>query len=209
MPTAMPTPPKDAPNKVLHYLESLPEWSQTLCKKLRGIILKTDPQLTEEWKWGPHYSLHGMVCGWGAFQKHVKLTFFNGSAMSDPAGLFNHCVEAEFSRSIKYTDVSELDEALLQAYIRQSIAVNQKGYKRTVTDKTVIVPDELETALAKDPKAKTFFDNLTYGYKKELVEHYTTAKQEKTKAERLAKISALCAEGKTLNDKYKKPAVTG
>jgi hypothetical protein len=205
----MPTAKKGTPEKVLSYLESLPEWSQTLCKKLRAIILKTDGEITEEWKWGPHYSCYGMVCGWGAFQKHVKFTFFNGSGMKDPKGLFNHCVDNEFSRSIKFTTASELDEALLQAYIRESIAVNKKGFKRTVTDKTVVVPDELETALAKNKAAKAFFDGLTYGYKKELVEHFTMAKQEKTKTERLAKIVTLCSEGRTLNDKYKKQPVNG
>lgn len=204
----MPAAIKKELNKVSAYLESLPQWSQTLCKKLHDIILKTDPEITEEWKWGPHYSCYGMVCGWGAFQKHVKFTFFNGSGMKDLKGLFNHCVEAEFSRSIKYTDVSELDEAVLQAYIRESIAVNKKGFKRTVAAKTVDVPQELDAALSKNKKAKAFFDNLTYGYKKEFAEHFTTAKQEKTKTERLAKIVALCAEEKTLNDKYKKPAVT-
>lgn len=207
MPSAMPTPQKNAPDKVLQYLETLPEWSQTLCKKLRDIIVSTDPEITEEWKWGPHYSCHGMVCGWGAFQKHVKLTFFNGSGLKDAKGLFNHCVDNEFSRSIKYTDVTELDEAVLKAYIKESIALNKKGFKRTVTDKTVVVPTELENAFSKNKKAKLFFDGLTYGYKKEFVEHLTTAKQEKTKGERLAKIVALCSEEKTLNDKYKKPTV--
>ena len=205
----MPAAIKKEFNKVSAYLESLPEWSQTFCTKLRAIILKTDPEITEEWKWGPHYSCHGMVCGWGAFQKHIKLTFFNGSGMKDPKGLFNHCVDNEFSRSIKYTDVSELDEAVLQAYIHESIAVNKKGFKRTVADKTVQIPEELEAALSKNKNAKTFFENLSYGYKKEFVEHFKTAKQEKTKADRLAKILALCAEGKTLNGKYKKSVAAG
>jgi len=205
----MPAAIKKEFNKVSAYLESLPEWSQTLCTKLRAIILKTGPEITEEWKWGPHYSCHGMVCGWGAFQKHIKFTFFNGSGMKDPKGLFNHCVDNEFSRSIKYTDVSELDEAVLQAYIRESIAVNKKGFKRTVADKTVQIPEELEAALSKNKNAKTFFENLSYGYKKEFVEHFKTAKQEKTKAERLAKILTLCAEGKTLNGNYKKSVAAG
>lgn len=208
MPAAMPTPPKAAPDKVLHYLQSLPEWSQKLCAELRSIILSTDPEIIEEWKWGPHYSCHGMVCGWGAFQKHVRLTFFNGSGMTDAKKLFNHCVDAEFSRSLKLTGVRALDAAMLKTYIKESIALNKKGFKRTVTDKTVVVPQELETALSKNKKAIAFFDNLTYGYKKELVEYFTTARQEKTKTERVAKIVMLCAEGKTLNDKYKKQAAT-
>jgi hypothetical protein len=203
----MPAAAKRELSKVSAYLESLPEWSQTLCKKLRAIILSAHPELTEDWKWGPHYSHQGMVCGWGAFQKHVKFTFFNGSAMPDPEGLFNHCLDNEFSRSIKYTDVQELDEGVLKAYIQESVAVNEKGFKRTVANKTVAVPREMEAALAKNKTAKAFFDGLSYGYKKELVGYYTTAKQEKTRAERLAKIAALCAEGKTLNDTYKKQPV--
>jgi hypothetical protein len=202
----MPAPKKETSNKVSAYLESLPQWSQTLCKKLRQIILSADEEIGEEWKWGPHYSHQGMVCGWSAFQKHVKVTFFNGSAMADPLRLFNHCMDNEFSRSIKYTDVGEIDEASLKAYIREAIAVNKKGFKRTVADKTVVVPQELKAALATAEKAKAFFDALTYGYKKELVAYFTTAKQEKTRTERLTKVIALCAEGKTLNDKYKKEA---
>lgn len=190
--------------KVTEYLASLPAWSQALCNRLRAIILQADPALTEEWKWGPHYSGNGMVCGYGAFQKHVKFTFFNGAAMKDAKGLFNHCVDNEFSRSIKFTEGSEIDEKTLTQYIRESVAINKKGYKREVKDKTVEVPAELQQALAQNKKAQAFFNALSYGYKKEFVEQVTSAKQEKTRQERIAKTVALCAEGKKLNDKYKK-----
>lgn len=200
----MPTAAKPATDKVLAYIESLPEWSRTICTELRRIILAADPSIVEEWKWGPHYSSNGMVCGYGAFQKHIKFTFFNGSAMKDPKGLFNHCVDNEFSRSIKYTDLSAIDAKALTAYIRESVAVNQKGYKRVVTNKTVDVPDDLQNALNANKKAAAFFEGLTYGYKKEFVEQVTTAKQEKTRLDRIAKVVTLCAEEKTLNHKYKK-----
>ncbi len=200
----MPTAAKPATDKVLNYIDSLPDWSRKICTELRRILLAADASIAEEWKWGPHYSCQGMVCGYGAFQKHVKVTFFNGSAMKDPKGLFNHCVDNEFSRSIKYTDISEIDTETLTAYIQESIAVNQKGYKRVVTDKTVEVPDDLQKALATNKKAAAFFAGLTYGYKKEFAEHVTTAKQEKTRIDRIAKIVGLCEEEKTLNHKYKK-----
>ena len=70
---------------------------------------------------------------------------------------------------------------------------------------TVVVPKELMAELAKNKKANQFFKSLSYGYKKEFVELVTTAKQEKTKQERIAKVINYCAEGKKLNDKYKKP----
>ena len=117
----------NAKQEITAYIESLPPFGQAICKKLRSVILKADASLTEDWKWGPHYSSNGMVCGFSAFQKHAKLTFFNGAAMKDPKGLFNHCVDNEFSRSIKYSDVKEIDEKTLADYVRESVAVNQKG----------------------------------------------------------------------------------
>lgn len=200
----MPTATKPTMDKVLAYIESLPEWSQNICTELRRIVLAADTSIAEEWKWGPHYSSNGMVCGYGAFQKHIKFTFFNGSAMKDPKGLFNHCVDNEFSRSIKYTDISEVDAKTLTAYIKESVAVNQKGFKRVVTDKTVEVPQDLQKALNTHKKAAAFFEGLSYGYKKEFAEHVTTAKQEKTRLDRIAKTVELCAEEKTLHHKYKK-----
>lgn len=189
--------------EVSDYIEKLPEWSRKCCEKLREIILNADSTIEEDWKWGPHYKSNGMVCGYGAFRKHIKLTFFNGSGMKDPKGLFNHCVDNEFSRSIKFTDVAEIKEAELVPYIIESVAVNKKGFKREIKNKQVDVPEELETALAKNKNAKQFFDALSYGYKKEFVEHVTAAKQEATKQTRINKVVDYCAAGKKLNDKHK------
>lgn len=194
----------DAQKEISAYIGSMQPFAQAICKKLRAIILKADPSIKEEWKWGPHYSSNGMVCGYGGFQKHVKLTFFNGSAMKDSKQLFNHCVDNEFSRSVKYTDVSEIDENLITEYVKESVAVNQKGFKREVKDKSVEVPADLQDALNKNKSAAKFFNDLTYGYKKEYVEWVTTAKREETRKERIAKVVAMSKEGKTLNDKYKK-----
>jgi uncharacterized protein YdeI (YjbR/CyaY-like superfamily) len=183
------------------YIDELPAFAQAICKKLRSIILSADKELKEEWKWGPHYSLNGMVCGFSGFKEHAKLTFFNGSEMTTDA--FNHCVDNDFSRSIKFTDVSQVNEKEILALVKQSIAVNKKGFKRVVKDKTVEVPDDLQKALSKNKKAAAFFDGLTYGYKKEFVEYVTTAKREQTRLERIEKVVAMSADGKRLNDKYK------
>lgn len=199
----MPATKKQATQSVDAYIDKLPEWSKNLCLQLRRIILAAHPSITEEWKWGPHYSSNGMMCGIGAFQKHIKLTFFNGSAMQDSLGLFNHCLDNSFLRSIKYTPGEEINAKALTAYIKESVAVNAKGFKREIKDKTVAVPPELTTALAQNKSAQQFFDGLSYGYKKEFAEHVTTAKQDKTKADRIAKIVALCAAQQTLHHKYK------
>jgi hypothetical protein len=193
----------NATEKVMNYINSMPDFSKAICKKLRSIILKTDKNIIEDWKWGPNYSNNGMLCGYGAFKQHVKLTFFNGSGMKDPKKLFNHCVDNEFSRSIKYTDVNQVDEKLISEYIKESILINEKGFKRIVQNKNVDVPKDLQDALAVHEKAKSFFDNLTYGYKKDFTEWVTTAKREETRLDRISKVVAMCAVEKRLNDKYR------
>ena len=200
----MKTATTDATQKVLHYFEKQPAWSRELCLQLRQVMLAAHPTLTEEWKWGPHYSSNGMVCGIGAFQKHIKLTFFNGSAMKDDLHLFNHCVENEFSRSIKYTPEDQIDLAAFTTYVQEAVALNKKGFKRTIESKAVAVPPELTAALQQNNAAFHFFENLSYGYKKEFAEHVTEARQEKTKQARIAKIIGLCEAQQTLNHKYKK-----
>jgi hypothetical protein len=194
----------NATQEVLKYIEEMPDFSKAICKKLRSIILKADKDLVEDWKWGPNYSLNGMVCGYGAFKEHVKFTFFNGAGMKNAEKVFNHCVDNEFSRSIKYTDIIVIDEKAVLALVKDSIAVNKKGFKREVKDKAVEVPADLQKALAKNKAALQFFEALTYGYKKDYVEWVTTAKREETRLDRIGKVVAQCAEGRRMNDKYKK-----
>lgn len=52
-------------------------------------------------------------------------------------------------------------------------------------------------------KQSFFFDGLSYGYKKEFVEHITTAKQDNTRIARITNVIDYCERGKKLNDKYK------
>ncbi|MEX6690547.1 YdeI/OmpD-associated family protein [Danxiaibacter flavus] len=194
----------NASTEIDKYIDEMPAFAKAICDKLRTIILKADKEIVEDWKWGPNYQLNGMLCGYGAFKAHVKFTFFNGCAMKDENRLFNHCVDNEFSRSIKYTDVSEVDAKLITAYVKDSIAVNKEGFKRQVTQKEIETPADLQKALDKNKAAKKYFEDLSYGYKKEYVEHINSAKREETRNERIVKVVALCGEGRTLNDKYKK-----
>jgi len=199
----MSQPVPNASEEITAYINALPEFGRLICEELRAVILKAVPDVVEDWKWGPSYFADGIMCGYSGFQKHVKLTFFNGSAMSDSKGLFNHCVDNEFNRSIKFTDVAQIDEKLLIGYIRESAAINAKGFKRSVKARIIEVPQDLQAALNKDKKALAFFDQLTPGYRKDYVQWITSAKQMATRADRIAKTVRLCSAEERLNDKYK------
>lgn len=193
----------NAKQEIDAYIDEMQPFAKAICKKLRSIILKADDSIQEDWKWGPHYSSNGMVCGYGGFQKHVKFTFFNGAGMKDPKKLFNHCVDNEFSRSIKYTDIKEIDEKTIAEYVKDSVAVNEKGFKRETKNKTIEVPADLQQALDKNKTAAAFFKDLSYVYKKDFVEWVTSAKREETRKDRISKVVEKCKDKRRMNDQYK------
>ena len=65
-----------------------------------------------------------------------------------------------------------------------------------VDNKQVKLPDDMQQALANEPNAVTFYQSLSYSNKKEYVIWILSAKQEKTKAERLVKLVEKLSAGK-------------
>lgn len=194
----------DASKEITAYINGLPDFSKAICSRLRSIILKAAPGIKEDWKWGPNYNFEGMVCGFGGFKRHVVLHFFNGAEMKDSRKLFNFGKGNDFSRSIKFTDVGEINDKYIAEYIKESAAINKAGFKRIKKEKEIVCPDDLYNALKKKPVARKFFDGLAPGYKNEFVELVESAKRQETREERIKKVVAMCGEGTKLHDKYKK-----
>jgi len=89
----------DASEQITQHIKALTDWRGKLLARLRKLILATDPDIVEEWKWGtPVWSHKGNVVAVGAFQDHVKVNFFKGASLSDPHGLFNAGLEAKATR---------------------------------------------------------------------------------------------------------------
>lgn len=74
----------DAPKFIEEYIREARDFAQPICRKLRAIIFKAEPDIIEDWKWGPNYYKSGIVCGFGAFKQHVTLAFFQGAMLKDP-----------------------------------------------------------------------------------------------------------------------------
>lgn len=195
----------DASREIDAYIKDLSEPAKSICTKLRAIILKAVPGIREDWKWGPNFNYEGMVCGVGGFKKHAVIHFFNGAQMKDSRKLFNFGGGNDYSRSIKFDDVSEINDKYIAEYVKESAAINKAGYKRTKKEKTeAVAPDDLYNALRKKPVARKFFDSLANGYKNEFIELVESAKRQETREQRIQKVVGLCADGVRLNDKYKK-----
>jgi len=114
-----------------NYIKDLTDWRGDSLRRLRKLILATDPNLTEEWKWDtPVWSYKGNVVAGGVFKDHVKLNFFKGASLKDPNGLFNAGPDAKASRGIDFHEGEKIDESALQDLVREAVAYNASGGKK-------------------------------------------------------------------------------
>lgn len=120
-----------ASQQIDNYIKGLGDWRGKLVARLRKLILDTDPNLTEEWKWDtPVWSYKGNVVAAGVFKDHVKLNFFKGASLEDPKGLFNAGLDAKATRAVDITEGEEIDEAALKDLVRTAVAYNASGSKK-------------------------------------------------------------------------------
>lgn len=189
--------PKQVPNAsalIDEYVRKSQPFARPICRKIREIILKSDPGIIEDWKWGPNYYKNGMICGFGTFQKHVHLAFFRGDAMKDSKNLFVHGEKNRHNRGIKFTDVSQINAKILATYIKEAVRINEKGIG--LQKKIITLPADFKRALEKNKKAGEFFSASSYTNRKEFVGWITGAKREETRERRLKLAVQKLARGK-------------
>src|SRR5579871_722753 len=77
-------------------IAELGDWRGATLARLRALIRRADPEVVEQWKWRkatspgvPVWYHGGPICTGETYRSVVKLTFFRGASLPDPAGLFN------------------------------------------------------------------------------------------------------------------------
>ena len=115
---------------ISNQISELADWRGNMLARLRMLILETVPDIIEEWKWDTAvWSKKGLVCSAGVFKDHVKLNFFKGASLKDPKGLFNAGLDAKATRSIDFSEGSDMDESALKDLIRAAVNHNVSGGK--------------------------------------------------------------------------------
>jgi hypothetical protein len=113
------------------FINDLTDWRGKRIKKFRTLILKTAPEVTEDWKWGvPVWAYKGNVVASGVFKDHVKLNFFKGASLPDPKKLFNAGLEAKATRAIDIAENDKVDEAAIKDLIRAAVDFNASSGKK-------------------------------------------------------------------------------
>lgn len=120
-------------------IAALGDWRGGTLARVRALIREADPEVVEAVKWRkpsntagvPVWEHDGLICTGETYRDKVKLTFAQGAALADPAGLFNSSLEGNTRRAIDIREGDRIDEEALKALVWAAVALNlaRKGPK--------------------------------------------------------------------------------
>ncbi|MBM3944704.1 MAG: DUF1801 domain-containing protein [SAR202 cluster bacterium] len=99
---------------------------------MRELIHEADPGVVEELKWSkpsnpmgvPVWSHDGIICTGETYKQAVKLTFFYGASLNDPARLFNSSLDGNTRRAIDIHENDAIQESAFKELFRAAVALN-------------------------------------------------------------------------------------
>lgn len=189
--------------KVNWFFEKASKW-QTSYEALRELVLSLD--FTEELKWGCPCYTHGesnvvLIHG---FKDYCALLFMKGVLMKDPKNILVQQTEnVQSARQLRFSSFEEIvkQKAVIKSYLKNAIEVEKSGKKVELKKtKEYTVPEEFQSALDEMEDLKTAFYKLTPGRQRGYLLYFSSAKQAKTRNERVEKYIPIILEGKGLDD---------
>jgi hypothetical protein len=121
----------NASKEIDNRIAELGDWRGETLSRMRELIKQADPDVVEEWKWAkatspgtPVWSHDGGICTGETYKSVVKLTFFKGASLKDPAKLFNSSLEGKTRRAIDIHEGEKIDTNAFKALIREAVALN-------------------------------------------------------------------------------------
>ena len=122
---------QSASESIDERIAELGDWRGATLSRMRELIKEADPEVVEEWKWRkatspgtPVWSHNGGICTGETYNSVVKLTFFKGASLQDPAKLFNSSLEGKTRRAIDIREGETVDAAAFKNLIRAAVAAN-------------------------------------------------------------------------------------
>ena len=118
-------------------IAELDDWRGETLARMRALIREADPDVLEEWKWmgTPVWSHDGGICTGESYKSVVKLTFFKGAFLEDPAKLFNSSLDGNVRRAIDIHEGEQIEANAFKALIRAAVALNTSGGKKSTKRK--------------------------------------------------------------------------
>ena len=194
------------------YIEKAQPFAQPILKKLRTLIHKACPDVTETIKWGmPSFDYKGPYCSMAAFKQHAVFGFWKTALIKDTKNYLQER-SAQGGDAMgnlgRIKSVKDLPpDSVIIDYLKQAQKLNDEGVKIPkvkAAAKPLIIPKELTAALNKNKKAKENFEKFSPSHKREYTEWISEAKTEETKNKRITQTIEWVEEGKSRNWKYER-----
>src|ERR1700691_5901941 len=117
---------KSASKLISERIAELGDWRGDTLARMRALIREVEPDVEESWKWRgtPVWSHDGGICTGESYKSIVKLTFYRGAALIDPAKLFNSSLDGNVRRAIDIHEGEKIDANAFKALIRAAVALN-------------------------------------------------------------------------------------
>jgi uncharacterized protein YdeI (YjbR/CyaY-like superfamily) len=185
------------------FFDKSTKWQEAY-QELREIVLSFD--LVEELKWGcPCYTIDKKnVLLIHGFKDYCALLFMKGAIIKDTKNILVQQTEnVQSGRQIRFKNLDEIikQKSVIKSYIKNAIEVEKSGVKIEMKKTTEFkIPDEFQSALMEMSELKSAFDKLTPGRQKGYLLYFSSAKQSKTRSERVEKYIPKILGGKGLED---------
>jgi hypothetical protein len=123
---------KAASKLISETIAELGDWRGDTLARMRALITEADPDVVEEVKWmgTPVWSHDGGICTGETYKAVVKLTFFKGASLKDPAKLFNSSLDGNVRRAIDIREGERIDPKAFKALVRAAVALNTAAGKK-------------------------------------------------------------------------------
>src|SRR5438270_3867344 len=130
---------KAASKLISERIAELGDWRGDTLARMRALIREADPDIVEEWKWRgtPVWSHDGGICTGESYKSIVKLTFFKGASLKDPAKLFNSSLDGNVRRAIDIHEGEKINATAFKALVRAAVVLNTSGEKKTARRKSI------------------------------------------------------------------------
>ena len=186
------------------YIAKAAPFARSILAHVRARVHAAAPQAEETIKWGaPGFTVDGKILLiMAAFKAHAALNFWRGQelrggeASDDAMGQFG-----------KLTDLADLPpDAELDALIRQAAELARtapapRKVKHDPKPQAEIHP-EFARALDANPRARAVLEGFPPSARREYLDWVADAKQDKTRAKRIADAVEWLSEGKRRHWKY-------
>lgn len=187
------------------YIQKAAPFARPILEHIREVVHSGCPDVTEQIKWGmPHFDYKGMFCGMAAFKQHAVFGFWKHELLLDPRDPKWKEAMGSFGCLKSVRDLPA--KVVLKQLVKRAMKLNDEGAKAPLSKRAkrapIPTPADLKAALAKNAKARKTYEAFLPSAQRDYNEWISEAKQNSTRAKRLATTLEWLAEGKRRNWKY-------